>query len=95
VRNYHSASVLGELPFLEVAPELCVLDMFPANRGSAASVQTFVQLLVASAIIGLVAPAIHGSMLWLTFGSMVAAIVAAILYSGAARVGSARPRVVA
>ena len=26
VRNYHSASVLGELPFLEVAPELCVLD---------------------------------------------------------------------
>lgn len=26
VRNYHAASVLGELPFLEVAPELCVLD---------------------------------------------------------------------
>ena len=26
VRNYHSASVLGELPFLEIAPELCVLD---------------------------------------------------------------------
>jgi len=26
VRNYHSASAFGELPFLEVAPELCVLD---------------------------------------------------------------------
>jgi len=74
---------------------LRVLDMFPANRGSAASVQTFIQLLVASAIIGFVAPAIHGSMLWLTFGSTVAAIVAAFLYSGAARVGSPRPRVVA
>jgi len=74
---------------------LRVLDMFPANRGSAASVQTFIQLLVASAIIGFVAPAIHGSMLWLTFGSMVAATVAVFLYFGAARFGGARPRVVA
>jgi DHA1 family bicyclomycin/chloramphenicol resistance-like MFS transporter len=74
---------------------LRVLDMFPANRGSAASVQTFIQLLVASAIIGFIAPAIHGSMLWLTFGSTLAATVAALFFFGAARVGGARPRVVA
>jgi MFS transporter, DHA1 family, multidrug resistance protein len=74
---------------------LRVLDMFPANRGSAASVQTFIQLLVASTIIGFVAPAIHGSMFWLTFGSMVAATVAVVLYFSAARFGGAGPRVAA
>lgn len=74
---------------------LRVMDMFPASRGSAASVQTFIQLLVASTMIGFVVPAIHGSMFWLTFGSMVAAALAALLYFGAARVGDGRPRVAA
>jgi len=74
---------------------LRVLDMFPANRGSAASVQTFIQLLVASTVIGFVVPAIHGSMFWLTSGSMVAATAALVLYFSAARFGGARPRVVA
>jgi DHA1 family bicyclomycin/chloramphenicol resistance-like MFS transporter len=74
---------------------LRVLDMFPANRGSAASVQTFIQLLAASAIIGFAVPAIHGSLFWLTFGSMTAASVALCLYFGAARFGGTRPRVLA
>lgn len=72
---------------------LRILDMFPANRGSAASVQTFIQLIVASMVIGVLVPAIHGSMLWLTAGSMIAALLAMLLYTGAGRLGDARSRV--
>jgi DHA1 family bicyclomycin/chloramphenicol resistance-like MFS transporter len=88
---------LGSIGVQLVFPVLTlrILDMFPANRGSAASVQTFIQLLVASAIIGFAVPAIHGSMLWLTAGSMTAAALSVLLFDGAARFGGTRPRVVA
>jgi DHA1 family bicyclomycin/chloramphenicol resistance-like MFS transporter len=69
---------------------LRVLDMFPATRGSAASVQTFIQLLVASTVIGVLVPMIHGALLWLTFGSMVAALGSWLLWNGAARLARQR-----
>jgi MFS transporter, DHA1 family, multidrug resistance protein len=73
---------------------LRILDMFPANRGSAASAQTFIQLLVASTMIGLVVPAIHGELQWLTAGSTVAAICSLLLWNAAARLGGIRPRAI-
>ncbi len=73
---------------------LRILDMFPATRGTAASAQTFIQLLVASAMIGLVVPAIHGALQWLTVGSTVAAILSLLLWNAATRLGDARPRAI-
>ena len=88
---------LGSIGVQLVFPVLTlrIMDMFPASRGSAASVQTFIQLLVASTIIGFAVPAIHGSMLWLTAGSMTATTFSMLLYFGAARFGGTRPRVIA
>lgn len=56
---------------------LRVLDLYPARRGSVASVQTFVQLSIGSVLMGVVAPAIDGSMtgiVGVSFGAIVAAL---------------------
>lgn len=88
---------LGSVGVQLVFPVLTlrILDMFPANRGSAASVQTFIQLLVASTVIGLLVPALHGSMLWLTFGSTTATIGSMLLWNRVAHAGVSRPGVAA
>ena len=64
---------------------LRILDMFPDNRGSAASAQTFVQLIVASAVFGLIVPMLHGALVGLAFGVMLTASGSALLWTGAAR----------
>ena len=69
---------------------LRVLDMFPANRGAAASAQAFVQLVVGSVVIGLVAPMLHGALQWLTLGAAVSASLSMALWTGAARLARRR-----
>lgn len=55
---------------------LRMLDLFPRNRGSAASVQSFISILVASAAIGFIVPALDHSLLELACAAFIAAWVA-------------------
>lgn len=56
---------------------LRLLDLFPHARGSAASVQSFVALMIMAFVFGAVVPAIHGSLLGLAVGSGLAAMLSA------------------
>ena len=62
-----------------------MLDLFPLNRGSAASVQSFISLIMGSAVIGLLAPALSGSFLALACGSLVLAFLSAFFWRLAPR----------
>jgi DHA1 family bicyclomycin/chloramphenicol resistance-like MFS transporter len=62
---------------------LRMLDLFPKSRGSAASVQSCVMLLTSSACIGLAVPALAGSLLFLSAGSLVATLLGFGLWSAA------------
>jgi MFS transporter, DHA1 family, multidrug resistance protein len=64
---------------------LRMLDLFPKSRGSAASVQSCVMLLTSSACIGVAVPALAGSLLFLSAGSLVATLLGFGLWSAAAR----------
>jgi DHA1 family bicyclomycin/chloramphenicol resistance-like MFS transporter len=55
---------------------LRMLDLFPAARGSAASMQSFVALIVMGAILGAFVPIAQTSMEWLAFGSLGFAVSA-------------------
>ena len=50
---------------------LAMLDLFPTDRGAAASVQGFASLLVNAVIAGVVAPLLGGSLVTLAVGSLV------------------------
>jgi DHA1 family bicyclomycin/chloramphenicol resistance-like MFS transporter len=69
---------------------LRILDMFPANRGSAASVQAFVQLVVGSLLIGVLVPLLHGRLVWLTLGSLLTATGSLLMWTLAARISTRR-----
>ncbi|MCC6172777.1 MAG: multidrug effflux MFS transporter [Gammaproteobacteria bacterium] len=69
---------------------LRILDMFPANRGSAASVQAFVQLVVGSLLIGVLVPVLHGRLVWLTLGSLLAAAGSLLMWTLATRIAARR-----
>jgi MFS transporter, DHA1 family, multidrug resistance protein len=60
---------------------LRMLDLFPASRGSAASVQSCVMLLTGSVCIGLVVPALSGSLVHLAAASFGATLLAFGLWS--------------
>jgi DHA1 family bicyclomycin/chloramphenicol resistance-like MFS transporter len=47
-----------------------MLDLFPAARGTAASMQSFVALIVMGAILGVFVPIAQLSMEWLAIGSL-------------------------
>ena len=55
---------------------LRMLDLFPRARGSAASVQTFVSIIISAAVFGEVVPLLNHSLLHLAIGSFIAALVA-------------------
>jgi DHA1 family bicyclomycin/chloramphenicol resistance-like MFS transporter len=82
----------GSLGIQLVFPVLAlrILDMFPATRGAAASVQTFVQLVVASTMIGLVVPALHGELAWLTLGATLGATGSLLMWNAAGRLAAQR-----
>ncbi len=63
---------------------LQVLELYPAWRGSVASVQTFVQLSIGSVVMGAVAPAVNGSMAGIV-GVSVGAIALALGFATLAR----------
>jgi DHA1 family bicyclomycin/chloramphenicol resistance-like MFS transporter len=59
---------------------LRMLDLFPEARGAAASVQSFFALMVTSLTMGLMVPALHGSLATLTAGSFGAAATSFLLW---------------
>ncbi|MGQ0835941.1 MAG: multidrug effflux MFS transporter [Gammaproteobacteria bacterium] len=65
---------------------LRMLDLFPDTRGSAASVQSFFALMISSLTMGLLVPALHGSLAMLTAGSFTAALLAFVLWSAEQRI---------
>jgi DHA1 family bicyclomycin/chloramphenicol resistance-like MFS transporter len=64
---------------------LRMLDLFPRSRGSAASVQSCVMLLTGSACIGLVVPALVGSLALLSAGSLACTVVGCALWCATLR----------
>ncbi len=70
---------------------LQMLDMFPEARGSAASMQSFISVILIAFIIGALAPLLGGSLLWLSIGSLAAVTVAALLWRASLR-SAAVPR---
>jgi DHA1 family bicyclomycin/chloramphenicol resistance-like MFS transporter len=64
---------------------LRMLDLFPTTRGSVASVQSFVALLIGGTTIGVVAPLLQGSLLALSAWSLLASLTAAALWGISAR----------
>ncbi len=55
---------------------LRMLDLFPRARGSAASVQSFVSILISAFVFGELVPLLNGSLLTLAVGSFVTALLA-------------------
>ena len=55
---------------------LRMLDLFPRARGSAASVQSFVSIMISAAVFGELVPLLNGSLLTLAVGSFVTALLA-------------------
>lgn len=56
------------------------LDCFPANRGSAASMQGFVQMLVNAGVAGLAVPLLHGSLSHFVLGQLSFLALAQLLW---------------
>jgi DHA1 family bicyclomycin/chloramphenicol resistance-like MFS transporter len=54
---------------------LRMLDLFPAARGSAASVQSCVSIAISALVFGLLSPLFSGSMLTLAEGSLCLALL--------------------
>ena len=64
---------------------LRMLDLYPAARGSAASVQSFASLVVASVVIGFIVPLLSHSLLALGAGSFTLAFAAFVCWRIACR----------
>lgn len=61
--------------------QLAMLDIFPRQRGSAASMQSFVTLVVNALLAGVVAPAVTSSVLTLAVTSLGFSVVGILLWS--------------
>lgn len=59
---------------------LRMLDLFPRARGAAASVQSFVSILISAMVFGQLSPLLSSSLLRLAVGSFVAALFAFALW---------------
>ncbi len=66
---------------------LAMLDRFPQVRGTAASVQGFIMLMITSSIMGLVAPHLYQSMLRITAFGLGTTLLAALLWFAAMHSG--------
>jgi len=59
---------------------LRMLDLYPRSRGSAASVQSFISIMISAAVFGELVPVLSGSLRTLAFGSFLAALIAFALW---------------
>jgi DHA1 family bicyclomycin/chloramphenicol resistance-like MFS transporter len=70
---------------------LRILDLFPDSRGAAASMQSFLSLLIATVTMGLVAPMLAWSMQRIAWGSLAASAMGWLLWQLAQRYRTAHP----
>ena len=70
------ASIALGVQLVSPVLSLRMLDLFPRARGSAASVQSWVSIMISAAVFGELVPVLSGSLLTLAEGSFVAALVA-------------------
>ncbi len=70
---------------------LRMLDLFPKARGSAASVQSCVSIVISAIVFGALAPLASGSMLNLSEASLCAALIGFALWASRATSGIVRP----
>jgi DHA1 family bicyclomycin/chloramphenicol resistance-like MFS transporter len=70
---------------------LRILDLFPDSRGAAASMQSFLSLLIATVTMGLVAPMLAWSMQRIAWGSLAASAMGWLLWQLAQRYRAAHP----
>jgi MFS transporter, DHA1 family, multidrug resistance protein len=59
---------------------LRMLDLFPRARGSAASVQSCVSIMISAAVFGQLVPLLSGSLVILSAGSCLGAVIAFALW---------------
>jgi MFS transporter, DHA1 family, multidrug resistance protein len=57
-----------------------MLDLFPRARGSAASVQSCVSIMISAAVFGQLVPLLSGSLVILSAGSCLGAVIAFALW---------------
>jgi MFS transporter, DHA1 family, multidrug resistance protein len=60
---------------------LRMLDLFPAARGTAASAQSFVALLITALTLGFIAPKVLPKLEWVAYASLVCAVLAALCWT--------------
>ncbi len=70
---------------------LAGMNLFPEHSGLAASMQSFLQMMLFALVSGLVAPLLFGSALYLAFGLAACLVVSYASYRGATH-GQARPQ---
>jgi MFS transporter, DHA1 family, multidrug resistance protein len=63
---------------------LQMLDMNPTRRGAAASVQTFISLGIGAFVMGVIAPAMHGNLVWLAYFSLGGSLAAIVCWRAGA-----------
>jgi DHA1 family bicyclomycin/chloramphenicol resistance-like MFS transporter len=59
---------------------LRMLDLFPAARGTAASAQSFVALLITAFTLGVVAPNVLSHLEWIAYASLTFAMLASLCW---------------
>lgn len=74
---------------------LRMLDLFPKSRGSAASVQSCISIVISAMVFGALAPLASGSMLTLSEASLCATLIGLVLWRTAQHRVSFVPRVAA
>jgi DHA1 family bicyclomycin/chloramphenicol resistance-like MFS transporter len=62
-----------------------MLDLFPAARGTAASAQSFVALLITAFTLGVVSPKVLGNLEWIAWTSLVLTSLASVCWHLARR----------
>jgi DHA1 family bicyclomycin/chloramphenicol resistance-like MFS transporter len=71
---------------------LRMLDLFPHARGSAASVQSCVAIIISAVVFGILVPLLSSSLLTLAEGSLCAALLSCGLWRSAQHRVSLAPR---
>jgi DHA1 family bicyclomycin/chloramphenicol resistance-like MFS transporter len=64
---------------------LRILDLFPDTRGTSSSVQVFISLMLASAVMGIVAPLLSANLFWIKLWMLGSFILAWVLWRVAER----------
>jgi len=69
------------------AVTILALDCFPHNQGTAAAMQSFIQMLICASIASIAVPLLHTQWLFFVCGQLVFVCIALVLWFGFGRVG--------